>query len=176
LRLLAEFPESRVIWVVFSSNPVRRREALQGARLFLKHGAKKNVVIRSYRDGFFPYQGARIKKEFEKLKGAVEPDLIFTHSQNDFHQDHRTVNELTWNTFRDHPVLEYEIPKYDGDLGRPNFFVPLEQEIFSPSTPSAGLSRRHFFPLCGCAEWNVMLQAVTPRPFIVASWCCKLKR
>ena len=130
LRLLEEFPGCHVDWIVFSSNPVRRREAQQGARFFLKSAATKNVVILSYRDSFFPYHGAKIKQDFEKLKRKLEPDLVFTHSQNDFHQDHRAVNELTWNTFRNHPVLEYEIPKYDGDLGRPNFFVQLEPEMY----------------------------------------------
>jgi LmbE family N-acetylglucosaminyl deacetylase len=130
LRLLEEFPGCHVDWIVFSSNPVRRKEAQQGARLFLKNAATRNVVILSYRDSFFPYHGAKIKQDFEKLKRKLEPDLVFTHSQNDFHQDHRAVNELTWNTFRDHPVLEYEIPKYDGDLGRPNFFVQLEPEMY----------------------------------------------
>jgi LmbE family N-acetylglucosaminyl deacetylase len=130
LRLLEDYPGCHVDWIVFSSNPVRRREAQQGARFFLKNAATRNVVILSYRDSFFPYHGAKIKQDFEKLKRKIEPNLVFTHTQNDFHQDHRAVNELTWNTFRDHPVLEYEIPKYDGDLGRPNFFVQLEPEMY----------------------------------------------
>jgi LmbE family N-acetylglucosaminyl deacetylase len=114
---------------VFSSSRARRREAQRSANLFLKGAASKRVTIHSYRDGFFPYQGARIKEEFEKLKKRVKPDMIFTHYRNDLHQDHRLLNELTWNTFRNQFVLEYEIPKYDGDLGSPNVFVSLEEPI-----------------------------------------------
>jgi len=86
-------------------------------------------VIRRFRNGYFPDQWARIKDEFETLKGEVRPDLIFTHHQRDLHQDHRMIAELTWNTFRDHLILEYEIPKFDSDLGSPNFFVPLDSAI-----------------------------------------------
>ncbi|HEU0047216.1 MAG TPA: hypothetical protein VFQ43_06400, partial [Nitrososphaera sp.] len=87
------------------------------------------VVVKRFRDGFFPYVGAEIKEYFEVLKHAVSPDVIFTHYRGDRHQDHRLLSELTWNTFRDHLILEYEIPKYDGDLGRPNVFVPLEANL-----------------------------------------------
>jgi len=126
LRLLGEYSKVEVHWIVFSAKGARRREALNSAGLFLKQAKAKHVVVRSYRDGFFPYQGAKIKGEFERLK-ATTPDLIFTHYRRDLHQDHRLINELTWNTFRNHLVLEYEIPKYDGDLGSPNLFFPLEE-------------------------------------------------
>jgi len=129
LRVLGEYPKCHVDWVVFSSNLQRRKEAKRGAGLFLKGARSKNVVIRSFRDGFFPYDGARIKKEFEALKRRVQPDLIFTHYRNDLHQDHRIINELTWNTFRNHLVLEYEIPKYDGDFSSPNAYFQLPDEI-----------------------------------------------
>jgi LmbE family N-acetylglucosaminyl deacetylase len=129
LLLLRAFPSVRFHWLVFSSNKVRRKEALRSANLFLKGAKSKKIAVRSYRDGFFPYQGARIKKEFEMLKKQINPDLILTHYRHDLHQDHRLLNELTWNTFRDHLILEYEIPKYDGDLGSPNVFVPLEETI-----------------------------------------------
>lgn len=127
LRLLRNFPLARFHWVVFSSNRVRRTEALRSANLFLKDAKFKEIAVRSYRDGFFPYQGAKIKGEFERLKKRINPDLIFTHYRHDLHQDHRLLNELSWNTFRNHLILEYEIPKYDGDLGSPNVFVPLEE-------------------------------------------------
>ncbi len=84
--------------------------------------------LHAFRDGYFPYQGAEVKDVFEALKLEGDPDLVLTHHRDDLHQDHRLVCELTWNTFRDHLVLEYEIPKYDGDLGRPNAYVPLEEE------------------------------------------------
>jgi LmbE family N-acetylglucosaminyl deacetylase len=129
LRLLQTFPSARFHWVVFSSNSIRRNEALRSANLFLKGAKSKQIAVRSYRDGFFPYQGARIKEEFERLKKRFNPDLIFTHYRKDLHQDHRLLNELTWNTFRNHLILEYEIPKYDGDLGSPNVFVPLEESV-----------------------------------------------
>ncbi|MGC2183387.1 MAG: PIG-L family deacetylase, partial [Terriglobales bacterium] len=89
------------------------------------------VVVKNFRDGFFPYEGARIKEFFEELKKKVNPDVIFTHYRTDRHQDHRTISDLTWNTWRQHLVLEYEIPKYDGDLGTPNCYVPLTPEICS---------------------------------------------
>lgn len=129
LRLLKSFPSARFHWIVFSSNRVRRKEAHRSADLFLKGAKSKQIAVRSYRDGFFPYQGARIKEEFERLKKRLIPDLIFTHYRHDLHQDHRLLNELTWNTFRNHLILEYEIPKYDGDLGSPNVFVPLEESV-----------------------------------------------
>lgn len=127
LRWLREDPEREIYWVVFSSNPARKREALKSAGLFLKLAKSKKVAVRNYRDGFFPSLHSRIKDEFEKLKTKFVPDLILTHYRHDLHQDHRVICELTWNTFRNHLILEYEIPKYDGDLGTPNFFVGLDR-------------------------------------------------
>jgi LmbE family N-acetylglucosaminyl deacetylase len=118
-----------VDWVVFSAKKSRRREALHGARLFLRGAKTKNVVTYSFTDGFFPYEGAKIKRRFESLKRTVTPSLIFTHYREDLHQDHRLINELTWNTFRNHLILEYEIPKYDGGLGSPNLFVELKDSV-----------------------------------------------
>lgn len=129
LRLIRENPEIEIYWKVFSSTPVRKREALQAASLFLAPVKKKKVVVRNYRDGFFPSLHTQIKGEFEKLKKDFVPDLILTHYRHDLHQDHRVICELTWNTFRSHLILEYEIPKYDGDLGVPNFFVGLDRAI-----------------------------------------------
>jgi len=126
LHLLAHHPNLCFDWVVFTSNPARAREAEASAERFLRGAKERRVVIKQFRNGYFPDQWARIKDEFEALKGEVRPDLILTHYQRDLHQDHRTIAELTWNTFRDHMILEYEIPKYDPDLGSPNFFVPLD--------------------------------------------------
>src|SRR4029077_2191262 len=95
------------------------------AALFLDQAEHREVIVKDFRDGFFPYDGARIKEFFEELKKRIAPDLIFTHYHDDRHQDHRTISDLTWNTWRNHFILEYEIPKYDGDLGSPNFFVQL---------------------------------------------------
>jgi LmbE family N-acetylglucosaminyl deacetylase len=127
LRLLREYPEIEIYWLVFSSTPVRKKEAARAASLFLASAKKKKVAIRNYRDSFFPSQQAQIKGEFEKLKKTFVPDVILTHFRHDLHQDHRVICELTWNTFRSHLILEYEIPKYDGDLGAPNFFVGLDR-------------------------------------------------
>lgn len=113
-------------WVVFSgADGPREREARRSARRFLAGTARREVVVHSFRDGFFPYVGGEIKDVFEALARAVSPDLILTHARDDRHQDHRVVSDLTWNTFRSHLILEYEVPKYDGDLGLPNVFVPL---------------------------------------------------
>lgn len=128
LRLLREHPDIEIYWVVFSSTPIRKKEAARASNLFLAAAKKKKVVIRNYRDTLFPSQQAQIKGEFEKLKKTFAPDLILTHYRSDLHQDHRVICELTWNTFRSHLILEYEIPKYDGDLGAPNFFVGLDRD------------------------------------------------
>jgi LmbE family N-acetylglucosaminyl deacetylase len=128
LQLLSSHPNVDVSWVVFSSGRKREREARTSATLFLKQAKRHKVTVKKFRDGFFPYEGARIKEFFETIKREVNPDLVFTHYRDDRHQDHRTISDLTWNTFRRHLILEYEIPKYDGDLGSPNFFVPLKQE------------------------------------------------
>jgi LmbE family N-acetylglucosaminyl deacetylase len=125
LKLLASRSNVDVMWVVFSSSEQREREARTSASLFLGQ-AKQNVIVRKFRDGFFPYQGTEIKEFFEELKKKVNPDLIFTHYRDDRHQDHRTISDLTWNTWRQHLILEYEVPKYDGDLSSPNCFVPLD--------------------------------------------------
>ncbi len=127
LRLLEANPELEIHWVVLCSDEVRREEAREGARRFLGADAEKRVRIGGFRDGFLPYSGVEVKEFFERLKGEVQPDLILTHYRSDLHQDHRVVSELTWNTFRNHLILEFEIPKYDGDLGVPNFFVPLSE-------------------------------------------------
>jgi LmbE family N-acetylglucosaminyl deacetylase len=130
LRLLGEFSQARIFWVVFSAPGSRVDEAQNSADLFLTRASEKRVLIKNFRDGYFPYNGAEIKDFFEELKSQVSPDLIFTHYRDDRHQDHRLIEELTWNTFRDHMILEYEIPKFDGDLGRPNYYVCLD-EIFA---------------------------------------------
>lgn len=127
LQLAAEYPDLTFYWVVLASNPVRAQEAQKSADLFLANVKHKTVVIKDFRNGYFPYVGAQLKDYFEQLKTAVAPDLVFTHYGSDLHQDHRVTAELTWNTFRSHFILEYEIPKYDGGLGSPNVFVPATQ-------------------------------------------------
>ena len=121
LRLMEENRDVSMHWVVFGADETRAVEARQSAGLFLEMAKHKTVAIKNYRDGFFPYIGAEIKEYFEELKREFHPDIIFTHYRYDLHQDHRLICELTWNTFRNHLILEYEIMKYDGDLGNPNF-------------------------------------------------------
>lgn len=130
LRLAEQYPHCTFHWVVFSAVGVREAEARRAASLFVGSAALRGPLLKTFPDGFMPYVGAEIKAVFEKLKQTVSPDVIFTHSQRDAHQDHRLIAELTWNTFRDHLILEYEIPKYDGDLGQPSVFVPLSAELY----------------------------------------------
>ena len=128
LRLLASKQELDISWIVFGARNEREQEARNSATLFLGQARHKTVIVKAFRDSFFPFEGAEIKTFFEELKSTA-PDVIFTHYRRDAHQDHRLIEELTWNTFRNHLILEYEIPKYDGDMGQPNLFVPLEQDI-----------------------------------------------
>jgi LmbE family N-acetylglucosaminyl deacetylase len=114
-----------VLWCVLSGGEVRDDEARKSATDFLAKAASARIEIMSFRDGFFPEQGEAIKQWFESLKGRIDPDLILTHRRDDAHQDHQLVCRLTWNTFRDHQILEYEIPKWDGDIGQPNVYVPV---------------------------------------------------
>lgn len=123
LRLIREHPEARIVWVVLAGRDQRGVEARASAEAFLTGAGRSEIVLREFRDGHFPVQWAEIKAFFETLK-AYEPDLVLCHYGKDLHQDHRLVSELAWNTFRDHAILEYEIPKYDGGLGSPNVFVP----------------------------------------------------
>jgi LmbE family N-acetylglucosaminyl deacetylase len=125
LRLLAERAGCEVAWLVLASDPERERETRASAADFLASAERTSVTVERFRDGFFPYQGAEIKQLFERLKAGPSPDLIFCPRRDDLHQDHRLVAELTWNTFRNHLIAEYEIPKYEGDLAAPNLFVPL---------------------------------------------------
>jgi LmbE family N-acetylglucosaminyl deacetylase len=130
-------------WVVFSgAGGPREREARSGARRFLRGVRNTNVVVHNFRDGYFPVQFGEIKERFEAIKAEGSPDLILTHYRNDRHQDHRVISDLTWNTFRRHCILEYEITKYDGDLGRPNLYAPL-------TTATSAAKVRHLMTVFG---------------------------
>jgi len=128
--MIAARREMEIRWVVFSSNEQRKQEAFKSGEAFLGSIDRK-VMVHDFRDGFLPYIGTQIKDRFEEIKADFSPDLILTHYRDDLHQDHRLVSELTWNTFRSHLILEYEIPKYDGDFGSPNLFVPLDESVCS---------------------------------------------
>jgi LmbE family N-acetylglucosaminyl deacetylase len=127
LKLLRQHSVS-VTWVVLSGDAMRAREARASAALFLRQASSASVRLFDYRVSFFPADMTQIKETFETLK-AVNPDVIFTHTREDLHQDHRVVCQLTWNTFRHHPIFEYEIPKYDGDTGSPNAFCELSRSV-----------------------------------------------
>lgn len=128
LRLVRERPEVEVHWYVFSGPGSRRNEARASAREFLKKVGRCRIGIARFRESYFPGEWVKIKDEFERIRRQYDPDLIFTHWRDDRHQDHRVLSDLTWNAFRHHAILEYEIPKYDGDLGQPNLYVTLEAE------------------------------------------------
>ena len=129
LRLADESPIQYVKWVVFTSTPERAIEARASAEAFLHQIKGKEIMIKNFRDGFLFNSAAEVKNSFEELKSDFWPDIIFTHYRQDLHQDHRLLSDLTWNTFRDHLILEYEIPKYDGDIGNPNLFVSLPKSV-----------------------------------------------
>ncbi len=130
LRLAEEYPSAVFHWVVFSAKDARETEARQAASLFAG-GGLHTLILKDFPDGFMPYVGSQVKASFEELKTDLSPDLIFSTSRQDAHQDHRLIGELVWNTFRDHLILEYEIPKYDGDMSRPCVFVPLDERHYS---------------------------------------------
>jgi LmbE family N-acetylglucosaminyl deacetylase len=141
LSLAAAHPQAELVWVVLSADGARADEARASAAAFAAGFASSRVVVEDFRDSFFPYSGGDVKACFEKLKLDLSPDVVFTHQRSDLHQDHRVVCELTWNTFRNHLILEYEIPKYDGDLGAPNVFVELDEAV---ATRKLELLMTHF--------------------------------
>lgn len=149
LRLIRENPDLQITWVVFSALGERGLEARKSAEDFLQDVRQKRILVYEFKDGYFPYRGAEIKDIFEQLKQEGSPDLILTHYRHDLHQDHRLLCELTWNTWRDHFILEYEIPKYDGDLGSPNFFIHLDKELCDWKTEAI----IRFFQTQGNKHW-----------------------
>jgi len=129
LKLIEKNAVSEVRWVVLSGEGERASEARRSAEALLDTVPRSQIEVGDFPDGFFPYEGQRIKGFFEQLKAEFSPDVVFTHQRADLHQDHRLSCELTWNTFRDHLILEYEVPKYDGDMSAPNAFVPLDERL-----------------------------------------------
>ncbi len=131
LTVLASRPESHVTWVVASADETRSQEAFESARTLLAGRATVDVRALGLRESYFDRLGAAAKEAFEEVRSSLstEPDLVITHYRDDRHQDHRMVSDITWNLWRDHLVLEYEVPKWDGDLGTPNLYVPLEAEV-----------------------------------------------
>jgi LmbE family N-acetylglucosaminyl deacetylase len=183
LHLLSAYAPIRVVWVVFSAEGVREREARSSAARFLAEADSHRVVTYNFRDGFFPFEGAKIKETFEEVVRNVAPDMIFTPSRDDRHQDHRLISDVTWQTFRDHLILEYEVPKYDGDLGRPNCYVPLSashcqgkiahlMDVFGSQRGKGWFTEETFRGLMRlrgieCAAASGWAEAFTARKFVI---------
>jgi LmbE family N-acetylglucosaminyl deacetylase len=173
-------PDLEVDWLVLSAGGERGTEARTSAEAFLPAIADLRIELYEFRDGFLPYVGAEVKDVFEQLKDRVDPQLVFTHAGYDFHQDHRLAWELTWNTFRNHLILEYEIPKVDGDLGRPNVFVPLtaavvDEKLALVEQHFTSQSGKHWFDretFLGLMRLRGM-EAVAPERFAEAFTCRK---
>ena len=181
LRMIEQSKGIEFYWLVLCANPERTMEASRSANAFLARAGKKTIVIKSFKDGFLPYLGSPVKECFEQLKKVFTPDVIFTHCRHDLHQDHRLVCELTWNTFRDHLILEYEIPKYDADLRSPNFFVPLSDaqarkkvnnlmRYFTTQRNKRWFREELFYGLM----WLRSTEAASPTPCSEAFYCRKI--
>jgi LmbE family N-acetylglucosaminyl deacetylase len=181
LELIGRYPNLRIDWVVFSGRGPRAAEAQASAEDFLSGAKSKNIVLKEFNDSFFPYQGAEIKDYFNGLKTDPPPDLIFTHYRHDLHQDHRLICDLTWNTFRNHFIIEYEIPKYDGDMGAPNLFVGLDEAVckrkvelllkhFQTQSNRHWFSEDTFFALLRLRG----MEAPNPGKFAEAFYCRKI--
>jgi LmbE family N-acetylglucosaminyl deacetylase len=127
LHILDQNPSVEVLWCVFSASGLRAHEALRGADLFLERARDRRVVLHEFADARFSDSAATIKGHFEAFK-QFDPELIFTHRVEDAHQDHRLLGQLTFQTFRSQLVLQYEIPKFDGDLGHPNVYVTISAD------------------------------------------------
>ncbi len=129
LQWIGSRADVHVHWCVLSANGARAAEAEASATAFLAGAASSRIELETFRDGYFPYDGAKLKDWFEGLRKRIDPDVILTHRRHDAHQDHREICKLTWNSFRNHQILEYEIPKWDGDFCQPNLYVPLESAV-----------------------------------------------
>jgi len=180
LSLASQFPNCVFHWVIFSAIGVRGDEARHAANLFVRPTALKGPILKTFQDGFMPFAGGEVKTAFEELK-SISPDLVFTHNRKDAHQDHRILAELTWNTFRDHLILEYEIPKYDGDLGTPSVFVPLEPESYEKKVSylmesfGSQRSKRWFQPETFLALMRLRgMECNAPSGYAEAFYCRKL--
>jgi LmbE family N-acetylglucosaminyl deacetylase len=141
LTLAGQIPDLEICWVVFSAPGPRAEEARRSADDFLGNVARKAIRIGSFRESYFPSEWPAIKDWFEEIKAKFDPEVVFTHYRDDRHQDHRVLSDLAWNTFRNHLILEYEILKYDGDLGHPSVFMPLSEQI---CTRKIELLLKHF--------------------------------
>ena len=129
LTLIASGVKLDVHWCVLSGGGQRSAEASASAEAFLQGSNSSQVEVADFEDSYFPVHSRSIKHWLIEVRSRINPDVVLTHARFDAHQDHREVNQLTWNVFRDHLVLEYEIPKWDGDLSQPNAYVPLTAAV-----------------------------------------------
>lgn len=181
LKLIRDHENLTIWWVVFSAEGGRSREARASASAFLNGVAKKKIIVKQFRGSYFPSDAERIKDYFEEIKTGFQPDLVFTHYRNDRHQDHRVLSDLAWNTFRHHLILEYEIPKYDGDLGNPNLFVRLDETLCRQKVESLcryfrTQSNKHWFAeetFLGLMRLRGM-ECASPTHYAEAFYCRKL--
>jgi LmbE family N-acetylglucosaminyl deacetylase len=129
IELRARYPRAKFHWAVFSSDAVRKPETLAAAAEMLGQGPHLTLDVLDFRGSYFPAEWSAIKDALEGVKTRIKPSLVFTHFLQDRHQDHRVLAELSWNTFRDHAILEYEIAKFEGDLAQPNVYIPLSTGV-----------------------------------------------
>jgi LmbE family N-acetylglucosaminyl deacetylase len=181
LRLLEVNPRLDVTWIVLSSTDARAREAHDSARAFLDGAEAATVRIEQFRERYFPYAGAEIKEYFDELGRSLSPDIVFTHRSADMHQDHKLMCELAWHTFRASLILEYEIPKFEGDLGQPNLFVHLDERLCAQKIDYLGKhfgSQRDKHWFADETFWSLMrirgVESKAPSGFAEAFHCRKL--
>lgn len=137
LHLMRKNTNLSVHWHVFSGSEQRVKEAKNSAQAYFQQleaaaaesGNRFSISVHSFRDAHFPTQLSEIKQKMQEIHKTHNPDVVFTHQIADRHQDHQTLGEVTWQTFRNHLILEYEIPKFEGDLVHPNVYVPLSNEV-----------------------------------------------
>jgi LmbE family N-acetylglucosaminyl deacetylase len=150
LKILQRSSEIEIVWYVGSAGGIRKHEAQQSAVEFLRDAGWAEIQFGMFKESHFPEQWSNIKNAIEGVKAQFNPDIVFTHYREDRHQDHKVISDMAWNTFRNHLILEYEIPKYDGDLGQPNFYVPLEESLYASKTDAlmkhfASQASKHWF-------------------------------
>jgi LmbE family N-acetylglucosaminyl deacetylase len=185
LELAAKHPDSEIWWVVFSAPGPRAEEARRSANEFLSDVTKREIRIGSFRESYFPSEWPAIKDWFEEIKAGFNPEVIFTHYRDDRHQDHRALSDLAWNTFRNHLILEYEILKYDGDLGQPNLFIPLSEQNgdrkvdllmkhFQTQVTKHWFTRDTFEAMHRIRGIECACQPVAPRRSNAESWSARL--
>jgi LmbE family N-acetylglucosaminyl deacetylase len=179
--MIAKNPQLEVYWVVFGAAGERGDEARRSADAFLAGATTKRVRIGTFHESYFPSEWPAIKNWFEEIKSEFKPDIVFTHYRDDRHQDHRVLSDLAWNTFRDHLLLEYEIPKFDGDLGSPNLFVPLPEPCLTRKIDLLfehfrTQSTRHWFTRDTFAALHRLrgIECVSPSGLAEAFYCRKL--